>query len=298
MSLEMILNERSLNSPAANIPTAQQWMSQLIQTIRAAQKLGVTTVRTHSDLNSAFLAADYSIAQWRNDRTVDREVQRFFKSLQTKSPFIDPLTEPELQGQANLSDFSHNEFPVIGLGVAILLNALSISLPAAPEWQEPYLQIHHSFLDPDTDEIQSQRCDCPHASQPEHLELHKSWIEERISLIPWTVTDNLLPSYTKDGTPPIETWLNALKSPQTKSIIESRLSQTKSGNLGDHKNIVGYDGILELRIFIGPGYRIYCGRISDSKLVVLWAGDKSTQNQDIAKANQYWQDWKKENGKA
>ena len=295
MTLEMILNERSLNASAANIPTAQQWMTQLIQTIRTAQKLGITTLRTHTDLNSAILTENYSIAQWRNDKMVDREVQRFFKSLQTKSPFIDPLTEPELQNQTQLSEFTHNDFNVMGLGIAFLLNAISISLPSATEWHAPYLQIHHSFLDPDTCAIEFQQCECFHASHPDHLALHKPWIEKRLSLIPWTVRDDQLPTYTKDGKAPIETWLDALKSSQTRNIIESRLSQTKSGNLGDHKTIVDHDGILELRIFIGPGYRIYCGRISDTKLVILWAGNKSSQNQDIAKANQYWEDWKKGN---
>lgn len=297
MTLEMILNERSLNASAANIPTAQQWMDQLIQTIRTAQKLGITTLRTHTDLNSAILTENYSIAQWRNDKTVDREVQRFFKSLQSKFPFIDPLTEPELQNQTQLSEFTHNDFNVMGLGVAFLLNTISISLPSATEWQTPYLQIHHSFLNPDTGAIESQQCECLHTSHPEHLALHKPWIEKRLSLIPWTVRDDQLRTYTKEGKAPIETWFDALKSSQTRNIIESRLSQTKSGNLGDHKTIVGYDGILELRIFIGPGYRIYCGRISDTKLIILWAGDKSTQDQDIVKANQHWQDWKKENGK-
>lgn len=298
MTLEMVLNERSLHTPAANIPTAQQWMNQLIQTIRTAQKLGIKTLRTHTDLNSACLAENYAIAQWRNDKNVDRETQRFFKSLQTKSPFIDPITEPELQNQTQLSDFSHSDQSVIGLGIAFLLNALALSLPSTEEWQAPHLQIHHSFLDPDTDQIQSQRCNCFHASHPTHLELHKPWIEQRINLIPWTVTDQQLPSYTKDEKAPIAAWLDSLKNTQTRNVLESRLSQTKSGNLGDHKYLVGYDGILELRIFIGPGYRIYCGRVSDTQLLVLWGGDKSTQTQDIVKANQYWQDWKTANNRA
>ena len=293
MTLEMILNERSLNASAANIPTAQQWMNQLIQTIRAAQKLGISTLRTHTDLNRAILTENYSIAQWRNDKTVDREVQRFFKSLQTKSPFIDRLTEVDLKTRTDLSEFFHNDTPVLGLGIAFLLDALAISFPSATEWQVHNLQIHHSFLDPDTDKIQTQTIDCPHASHPDHLIIHKIWIEQRTRLTPWTPMDTVLPSYTKDDKTPIADWLTTIKDLQTKHILESRLSQTRRGNLGDHKQLTDADGLLELRIFIGPGYRIYCGRINDSQLLVLWAGDKSTQVQDIEKASGYWKDYKK-----
>jgi putative addiction module killer protein len=295
MPLEMVLNEQSLHTLAPNIPTAQQWMTQLIQTIRAAQKLDIQTLRTNTDLNSANLANNYSIAQWRNDKNGDREAQRFFKSLQTKYPFIDPITEPELENQKRLSEFSHKDLPVIGLGIAFLLNSLAISLPSAPEWQVPDLHIYHHFFDPDTDKIQSQQCNCHHASDPKHLERHKPWIEQQISLISWTLADQQLPSYTTNGKKPIATWLNSLENSQTRSIVEARLSKVKTGNLGDHKFIVGYDGILELRIFVGPGYRIYCGKINDTQLLVLWGGDKSTQKTDIDRANQYWQDWQKQN---
>jgi putative addiction module killer protein len=297
MSLEMILNERSLDSVADNIPSAQQWMSQLIQTIRAAQELGIATLRTHTDLNGTILADGYSVAQWRNDKNVDRDAQRFFRSLQTKSPFIDSLTEADLQTQTDLSEFFHNGSPVIGLGLAFLLDTLAISFPSAAEWQVSQVQIHHSFLDPDKDEIQVQVITWPHASHPDHLGIHKTWIESRTRLTPWTPADDVLPSYIKDGKIPISMWLNSIKNPQTRSIIESRLSQTKTGNLGDHTIIAGCNGILELRIFIGPGYRIYCGRISDSRLIVLWGGDKSTQAPDIEKANLYWQDWQRNNRK-
>jgi putative addiction module killer protein len=67
--------------------------------------------------------------------------------------------------------------------------------------------------------------------------------------------------------------------------------------LGDHTIITGCDGILELRIIIGPGDRIYCGRISGSRLIVLWGGDKSTQATDIEQANLYGRDWQKNKGK-
>jgi putative addiction module killer protein len=291
MSLEMVLNERSLDTLANNIPTAQQWMAQLIDTIRAAQKLGLAGMRTHSDLNSALLAADYSIAQWRNDKNVDRDTQRFFRSLQSKYPFIDILTESDLQNQVDLADFSCNDLSVVGFGIAHLLDTLAVSFPSAALWEQPHLQISYSFLD--ADEIQTQRIDRPHASHPEHLKIHKAWIENRLCLIPWTPQDNGLPSYSQAGKTPIVDWLSTIKNLQTRSILEARLTQAKNGNLGDYKQLAGYEGLIELRVFVGPGYRIYLGRVSQTQFIVLWGGDKSTQTQDMEKANLYWNDWKK-----
>jgi hypothetical protein len=78
MALEMVFNELSLDSPAPNIAVAQQWMQEFIDLVRAAQKLEIRSLRTHSGFNQAQLASNYSIAQWRNDPSVDRERQRFF----------------------------------------------------------------------------------------------------------------------------------------------------------------------------------------------------------------------------
>ena len=301
MAIDMVLNERSFDIPAENSSIAQQWMIQLIETIRAAQKLGLSTLRTHTDLNTVLLAENYSIVQWRNDRSgnVDREAQRFFRSLQTKSPFIDPLNEPEVQEQNALSEFICHDLSVLGLGIAYLLDNLALSFPSADCWNVTHLKIQHDFLDSETNELIRKDIHHPHASHPNHLNNHHDWIADRTGSDQWTLTDQALPSYvTQDGKKPIEIWLNSLKDKQTKSIIESRLSQLKRGILGDYKQIVDGEGVIELRIFVGPGYRIYCGR-SDPQFVVLWAGDKSSQKDkgsqkgDISIAKSYWQDWKK-----
>lgn len=181
----------------------------------------------------------------------------------------------------------------MGLGVAYLLDNLALSFPSADCWNVTHLKIQHEFLDSETDELIRKDIHHPHASHPNHLSNHHDWIADRTGSNQWTLTDKTLPSYImQDGKKPIEIWLNSLKDKQTKSIIESRLSQLKRGILGDHKPIVDGEGVIELRIFVGPGYRIYCGR-SDPQFVVLWAGDKGSQKGDISIAKFYWQDWKK-----
>jgi putative addiction module killer protein len=53
------------------------------------------------------------------------------------------------------------------------------------------------------------------------------------------------------------------------------------------------EGILELRIHVGAGYRVYIGRHAAVMVVLLCGGDKSTQSRDIAKAKTFWADWKR-----
>jgi endonuclease IV len=63
MTLEMVFNELSCDSPASSIAVAQQWMQQFIDMVRAAQKLGIRTLRIHSGFNQSQLAANYTMAQ-------------------------------------------------------------------------------------------------------------------------------------------------------------------------------------------------------------------------------------------
>jgi putative addiction module killer protein len=60
--------------------------------------------------------------------------------------------------------------------------------------------------------------------------------------------------------------------------------------LGDFKF---FDGIYELRIDYGPGYRIYCGKKDRTFVLLLLGGSKASQRKDIDKAIQYWEDFKK-----
>ena len=77
-------------------------------------------------------------------------------------------------------------------------------------------------------------------------------------------------------------WFDKLKDRQAKRIIASRIDQLSFGLLGDVKPVG--EGVGELRIHYGPGYRIYCKQQGDVLIILLCAGDKSTQDKDIFKA--------------
>jgi putative addiction module killer protein len=79
-------------------------------------------------------------------------------------------------------------------------------------------------------------------------------------------------------------WFNKLKDLRARSKINSRLYQIKNGNFGDFKSVS--DGIFEIRIHYGPGYRIYYMREGEEVIILLVGGDKSTQQKDIEKAKE------------
>ena len=81
-----------------------------------------------------------------------------------------------------------------------------------------------------------------------------------------------------------DTWLSKLKDEKGKAKITDRIMRLKRGNKGDHR-IIDKD-IYELRIHFGPGYRIYCTDKNNEIILLLIAGDKSTQPKDIKKAQQ------------
>jgi putative addiction module killer protein len=77
-------------------------------------------------------------------------------------------------------------------------------------------------------------------------------------------------------------WLSGLKDRQALLTIGVRLARLSRGLLGDHRPVG--DGVSELRIHVGPGYRIYLVQRGDILIVLLHGGDKGSQVRDIQKA--------------
>lgn len=81
-----------------------------------------------------------------------------------------------------------------------------------------------------------------------------------------------------------ESWFEKLRDRQAKFRILARIRRLSLGNFGDVKPVGG--GVSELRIDCGPGYRIYLAQQGDSLVVLLAAGDKSSQSRDIERAKE------------
>jgi putative addiction module killer protein len=95
---------------------------------------------------------------------------------------------------------------------------------------------------------------------------------------------------TQEGTRPFDNWLRSLRDSRARQRVRTRINRLRLGNFGDYK-AVG-DGVCELRIDYGPGYRVYYGRDGESIVILLIGGDKRAQDRDIETAKEYWADYK------
>jgi putative addiction module killer protein len=77
-------------------------------------------------------------------------------------------------------------------------------------------------------------------------------------------------------------WINALKDRAGRARIQVRVDRLVHGNPGSHRNLT--DGVSELKIDFGPGYRVYYTQRGDRLLLLLVGGSKSTQQKDIERA--------------
>jgi putative addiction module killer protein len=94
---------------------------------------------------------------------------------------------------------------------------------------------------------------------------------------------------TDTGKVPFQKWLERLKDQRGRALIKARLDRLAIGHYGDYKHIE--NGVYELRIAHGPGYRVYFGEMTNGEIVLLLAGGtKRTQKKDIEKALAYWHD--------
>ena len=86
-------------------------------------------------------------------------------------------------------------------------------------------------------------------------------------------------------------WLRKLRDVTAKIAVDRRVTRIELGNFGDHKFC--RDGVWELRIDVGAGYRVYYAVAGKEIVLLLCGGDKRTQNADIDRACEYWKDWQR-----
>ena len=104
-------------------------------------------------------------------------------------------------------------------------------------------------------------------------------------------TKELIQYVRPDGRIPFREWLLHLRAPQARARVRTRLDRLSLGNPGDCKPVG--EGVSEIRIRYGPGYRIYFAEHSGKIIILLCGGDKSSQRKDIKVAQEYWQDFKR-----
>ncbi len=86
-------------------------------------------------------------------------------------------------------------------------------------------------------------------------------------------------------------WLRKLRDTTARIAIDRRVNRVELGNFGDHRFC--RDGVWELRVDVGPGYRVYYAVASGEIVLLMCGGDKRTQVTDIDRACEYWRDWQR-----
>ncbi|MGB3402078.1 MAG: hypothetical protein WBA77_05255 [Microcoleaceae cyanobacterium] len=174
MSLEVVLNELSFNSLAPDINTARDRMSNLIETLILIQDNAKSiTPYTHYEFHSTVLAPNYFLYSWLQDKAVDRDTQRFILTL-ANQPFTEDINTENYE-------FSHEGEAVIGLGVAYLLDALSISLLSEERWNCSFLSLDVVRID-EHDELLEEAIELLHVSCSNHVIEHTDWIQNCIRI--------------------------------------------------------------------------------------------------------------------
>ncbi len=95
-----------------------------------------------------------------------------------------------------------------------------------------------------------------------------------------------LREYEEGNRSPFADWFNRLDA-VTAARVDRCIRRMEAGNFGDSKALKG--GIHELRLFFGPGYRVYYGIEGKTLVILLGGGDKSKQSADIAAAVKRWE---------
>ena len=93
----------------------------------------------------------------------------------------------------------------------------------------------------------------------------------------------------ESGREPFTEWLYGLRDIIGRKRILARVSRLQQGNYGDCEPVG--EGVSELRMFFGPGYRVYFGEHQDNIVIVLCGGDKGSQSKDIQQAKAYWKEY-------
>lgn len=97
--------------------------------------------------------------------------------------------------------------------------------------------------------------------------------------------------FDSKGVRPFTVWRKSLRDRRAVTKIEKRVERLEEGNLGDTKSVGG--GVFELRIDYGPEYRIYFGQVRKNIIILLCGGHKSSQDEDIQRARQYLNDYRR-----
>ena len=171
--MDVSFNELSLKK-AENPAMAKQWMMNLLTVYKSANLKGFKGLRLPRNIASVELAANYTIANWLYDGTVDQVVRSVFLT-QAKYPFVeDALSQEDDEGHV-LAEFQYKGKIAFGLGTACLFGSLAISFDNDDEWDTVSIPIHAAYYT-ENDVFQESEEQTKHCCKLCHLHLLEKWI--------------------------------------------------------------------------------------------------------------------------
>lgn len=97
--------------------------------------------------------------------------------------------------------------------------------------------------------------------------------------------------YVTNGKDVFGEWLDGFKDISGRAAILKRIDRVEEGNFGEHRSVG--NGVSEIRIHYGPGYRVYYGEDGPRIVLLLCGGDKGTQKKDIRRAQELWAEYRR-----
>lgn len=176
MQAKIYLNELSLESWALNLLDAKDCANRFIGTILALTKSGAEASLSHpQDLLTRQLTDGFTLVQWLNDSSNDRDFTTFAKSVLTKSPYFETEDKIERYGV----EVKYNNQPTQGFFYAYINDGLSVSFLVTEEWNIPIIEVGIEALDANGD-IEESLGNIKHASNGEHVTDHSDFIRKSI----------------------------------------------------------------------------------------------------------------------
>ncbi len=95
---------------------------------------------------------------------------------------------------------------------------------------------------------------------------------------------------TQKGEDVFHAWVDGLSDMRAQVLIDKTIAKIRLGNFGDYKSVG--EGVQEVRLDYGPGYRVYFAEHGATLVILLCGGTKKRQEKDIAQAKRFWTEWK------
>ncbi len=186
MGIELVLNDLSFEPFATDRAAARQRVVGFQRTASAAIRMRANRyVRCPEHIQKKFLAEGYSVGDLFSDPEVDKELIRLLKSWFTKSPYWQGDMELEQKVRSRMFEFAGRD-NAVGLGVASLLNGLGVSFASEEIWSRTNIELRvlTELFDGDEALTNDEVVSVYHISHPDHLEIHRQWIDERLLITP------------------------------------------------------------------------------------------------------------------